>query len=134
MRRTLHLDADQHAAVFDLTGALLLTGTQRPAVGFKAEAIGYSDSRSGMTGRCIWTDEVGEMICSELKGEWVDDGRHVTGTFTGGTGRWAGITGEFTFEWQYVIEGEDGSVSGRVVDLKGRARLNHPDPLAGGGQ
>lgn len=133
-RRTLRLDDDHHAAIFDLSGSLLLTGAQRPAVGFKAEVIGFSDSRLGMLGRCIWTDEHGEMIFSELRGEWVGDGRHITGTFTGGTGRWSDITGEFTFQWQYVVEAEDGGVSGRVVDLHGRARLNDNPTAPGDGR
>lgn len=129
------MNAGQHAAIFDLTGSLLLTGAERPAIGFKAEAIGLSDSRSGMQGRCVWTDEHGETICSDLNGEWVGEGRHITGTFTGGTGRWVGITGEFSFQWQYVVEADDGSVSGRVVDLKGRARLSpsSPAPARGAG-
>jgi hypothetical protein len=122
-RRTLHLGADHRAAIFELTGSLLLTGAQRPAVGFRAQAIGFSDSRDGMQGRCVWTDERGDMAYSELKGEWVGTGNHIVGTFIGGTGRWAGVSGEYTFQWQYVIDAEDGTVSGRVVDLKGRARL-----------
>jgi hypothetical protein len=45
------------------------------------------------------------------------------GTFLGGTGRYAGVTGEYSFQWKYIVESEDGTVSGRAVDLKGRARL-----------
>jgi hypothetical protein len=30
-RRTLHLGPDQRAAIFELTGSMLLTGAQRPA-------------------------------------------------------------------------------------------------------
>lgn len=123
-RRTLHLGPDQRAAIFELTGSLLLTGAERPAVGFMAQAIGFSDSRSGMQGRSVWTDERGEMVYSELKGEWVGSGNHIVGTFVGGTGRYAGVTGDYTFQWQYVVDAEDGAVSGRVVDLKGRARLS----------
>ena len=117
------------AAIFELTGSLLLTGAQRPAVGFKAQAIGFSDTRDGMQGRCVWTDEHGEMVYSELKGEWVGSGNHIVGTFVGGTGRYAGVTGDYTFQWQYVVDAEDGAVSGRVVDLKGRARLGRCAPL-----
>jgi len=124
MRRTLHLGAAHRAAVFELTGSLLLTGAQRPAVGFKAQAIGFSDSRAGMQGRCVWTDERGDMVYSELKGEAVGSGNRIVGTFVGGTGRYAGVTGDYTFQWQYVVDAEDGAVSGRVVDLKGRARLD----------
>lgn len=125
-RRTLNLGADRRSAIFELTGSLLLTGAQRPAVGFKAEAMGFSDSRDGMVGRCVWTDERGEKVYSDLKGEMVGDGNHITGTFVGGTGRYAGVTGEYTFQWQYVVEAEYGAVSGRVVNLKGRARLGQP--------
>jgi hypothetical protein len=115
---------------------VLLTGAQRPAVGFRAQAIGFSDSRAGMQGRCVWTDERGDMVYSELRGEFVGTGNHIVGTFIGGTGRYAGVTGDYTFQWQYVVDTEDGAVSGRVVDFKGRARLGQaataPAGRAGG--
>jgi hypothetical protein len=132
-RRTLHLGPNERAAIFELTGSVLLTGAQRPAVGFKAQAIGFSDSRAGMQGRSVWTDERGYMVYSELKGEAVGSGNRITGSFIGGTGRYAGVTGEYTFQWQYVIDAEDGAVSGRVVDLKGRARLQAASPAGGVG-
>jgi hypothetical protein len=122
-RRTLRLGPDDRAAIFELTGSVLLTGAQRPAVGFKARAIGFSDSRAGMQGRCVWTDERGDMVYSELKGEAVGSGNHIVGKFIGGTGRYATVTGDYSFQWQYVVDTEDGAVSGRVVDLKGRARF-----------
>ena len=130
-RRTLRLGADDRAAIFELTGAVLLTGAQRPSIGFRAQAIGFSDSRAGMQGRCVWTDEHGYTVYSELKGEAVGSGNRITGTFIGGTGRYAGVTGEYTFQWQYVIDAEDGAVGGRVVDLKGRARLQAASPAGG---
>jgi len=125
-RETLHLGPDRRAAIFHLTGSLLLSGSQRPALGFRAEAIGFSDTRAGMEGRSVWTDERGDKVFSELKGDFVGDGNRITGTFIGGTGRYAGVTGEYTFQWQYVVDSGDGSVSGRVVGLKGRARLGTP--------
>ena len=36
------------------------------------------------------------------------------GTFLGGTGRYAGVTGEYSFQWQYVVDSDEGSVSGRA--------------------
>ncbi|RPI99517.1 MAG: hypothetical protein EHM39_06385 [Chloroflexi bacterium] len=122
-RWTLRLGPADRAAIFDLTGSVLLTGAQRPAVGFKARAIGFSDSPTGMQGRCVWTDERGDMVYSELKGEAVGSGNHIVGRFIGGTGRYASVTGDYSFQWQYVVDTEDGAVSGRVVDLKGRARF-----------
>jgi hypothetical protein len=112
---------------------VLLTGAQRPSVGFKAQAIGFSDSRTGMQGRCVWTDERGDMVYSELRGEFVGTGNHITGTFIGGTGRYAGVTGDYTFQWQYVVDAEDGAVSGRVVDFKGRGRFGQAAAGSGGG-
>jgi hypothetical protein len=131
-RRTLRLGADDRAAIFELTGTVLLTGAQRPAVGFRAQAIGFSDTRAGMQGRCVWTDERGHMVYSELRGEWVGSGNRIVGTFIGGTGRYAGVTGDYTFQWQYVVDAEDGAVSGRVVDFKGRARLSRATTASAG--
>jgi hypothetical protein len=132
-RRTLHMGPDHRAAIFDLTGSMLLSGAQRPAVGFKAQAIGFSDSHAGMQGRCVWTDERGDMVYSELRGEAVGSGNRIVGTFVGGTGRYTGVTGDYTFQWQYVVDAEDGAVSGRVVDLKGRARFGQAAPVPAGG-
>jgi hypothetical protein len=131
-RRTLRLGADDRAAIFELTGTVLLTGAQRPSVGFRAQAIGFSDSRAGMQGRCVWTDERGDMVYSELRGEAVGSGKRIAGTFVGGTGRYAGVTGDYTFQWQYVVDAEDGAVSGRVVDFKGRARLGQAATASAG--
>jgi hypothetical protein len=125
-RHVMHLGPDHIAAIFDLSGSLLLSGAQRPAVGFRARAMGFTDSRTGMQGRAVWTDERGEMVFSDLKGEAVGSGNRIVGSIVGGTGRFAGVTGEYTFQWQYVIESEDGAVSGRVIDFKGRARLASP--------
>ena len=122
-RQTLNLETNHRASIFDLTGSLLLTGEQGLGVGFQARAIGLTDSLSGMQGRCVWTDDSGDKVYSELKGEFVATGNHITGTILGGTGRYSGITGEYSFEWRYIVESEYGSVSGRAVDLIGRARL-----------
>jgi hypothetical protein len=127
VRHTLPLGAERRAAVFDLTGSLALTGEERPAVGFRARAIGFSDGAAGMTGRAVWTDERGDEVHSELRGEAFAGNSRIAGTFTGGTGRYAGVRGEYVFSWQYVLESEDGAVSGRAIGLQVRARL---DPAA----
>jgi hypothetical protein len=101
-------------------------------VGFRAKAIGFSDNLVGMQGRCVWTDEHGDRVYSELKGEWVGTGNHIVGTFLGGTGRFIGITGEYSFQWEYVVESEDGAVSGRAVNLVGTARFGSTPAAASG--
>jgi hypothetical protein len=123
VRHVLELGPERRTAVFELSGSLQLTGAQRPEVGFRAQALGLSDSSAGMQGHSVWTDARGDEVFSELKGEAVAGGNRITGKITGGTGRYAGVTGEYSFHWQYLLESEDGSVSGRGVDFQGRARL-----------
>ena len=43
-RQTLTLGTDHRASIFDLTGSLLLIGNRGLGVGFRAQAIGFSDS------------------------------------------------------------------------------------------
>jgi hypothetical protein len=125
--QTLRLERGHKASIVSLTGSLLLTGQGGLGVGFQGEVIGLSDSLTGGVGRCVWTDEHGDKVFSELKGEPLGTGSHVTGTITGGTGRYAGATGSYELQWQYVIASDDGSVSGRAIGLKGRVTL----PAAG---
>jgi hypothetical protein len=122
-RQTINLETNHRASIFDFTGSLVLTGDRGLGVGFRAKAIGFTDSLTGMQGRSVWTDENGDKVYSELKGEMVGTGKRITGTFLGGTGRFAGVTGEYSFQWKYVVESDDGTLSGRSVDLKGRARV-----------
>jgi hypothetical protein len=120
--RTLALGDGRSASLADLRGSLLLAGASRPGVGFRGDAIAFTDSESGMVGRAVWTDERGDQVFSELRGGGPAKGSRVEGTFLGGTGRYAGATGTYEFTWQYVIAAEDGTVQGRAVGLTGRVR------------
>ena len=111
---------------------MLLAGPGRPGVGFRSELIALNDSAAGLQGRSVWTDERGDQVFSELKGEGTAAKNHITGALLGGTGRYAGVTGSYEFSWLYVIEAEDGSIQGRAVGLKGRFRPGQP--TAGGAQ
>jgi len=119
-RRTISLGADRRGSIIDLRGTMLLAGSKRPGVGFRAEVIGLVDSETGLVGRSIWTDERGEQMFSELQGEGTAERNHITGKFLGGTGRYAGATGSYEFSWQWVMEAEDGTIEGRAIELKGR--------------
>ena len=132
-RQLMQLAAGAQAAIFSVSGSLLLAGRERPTLGFRAEIIGFSDSQTGMVGRSVWIDQRGDKAFSELSGESALPGHAIKGRFTGGTGRYAGVTGEYNFTWQRLSESEDG-VSGRVADLAGWARLAAPVASAQGGQ
>jgi hypothetical protein len=127
-RKTISLGADRRGAILDLRGTMLLAGSKRPGVGFGSEVIALVDSETGLQGRSVWTDERGDQVFSELQGEGTATRNRITGKFLGGTGRYAGATGSYEFSWQWVMEGEDGAVQGRAVDLKGRVQ---PGPATG---
>ena len=121
-RQSIALGADRRASVSTLKGSLLLSGASRPAVGFRAEAVVLNDSVTGMVGRAVWTDAHGDQAWSELRGEGTATGNRIVGTFVAGTGRYAGVTGNYEFSWRFVLETEDGTVQGQSVGLKGRVR------------
>ena len=101
---------------------MLLAGAARPGVGFRSEVIALVDSQTGLVGRSVWTDERGDQVFSELKGEGTAAQNRIEGTLLGGTGRYAGATGSYEFSWQFVIESDDGTIQGRAIGLKGRVR------------
>ncbi len=132
-RQLMQLAPGDQAAIFLVSGSLLLAGRERPTLGFRAEIMGFSDSQTGMVGRGVWIDQRGDKAFSELSGESALPGHAIKGRFTGGTGRYAGVTGEYGFTWQRLSESEDG-VSGRVADLAGWARLAVPVATVQGGR
>lgn len=125
-RRTISLGKDRKGSIIDLRGSMLLAGTARPGVGFLCEAIALVDSETGLIGRSVWTDENGDRVFNELKGEGTAAKNRIAGTIIGGTGRYAGVTGNYEFAWQFVIEAPDGSIQGSAVGLKGRFRTGQP--------
>jgi hypothetical protein len=124
-RNIMRLGGDRRAAVSSFSGSLVLAGPSRPGVGFRSEAIVFSDSATGLVGRAVWTDEHGDQAYSELRGEGTATDNKITGTFLGGTGRYSGAIGSYEFSWRFVLENEDGSVQGQSLGLKGRVRVDN---------
>jgi hypothetical protein len=118
-RRTIPTEGQHAAAVIDISGAVVLTTGSGLGRGFLGEAIGFDDGRNGVTGRAAWTDTRGDRVYSVFKGGALQTGRRITGAFTGGTGAYAGIVGNYELTWQYVAAGEDHAIQGRTTDLKG---------------
>jgi hypothetical protein len=129
-RYVLDLLPGQQAGIFRLSGSMLLSGKQRLNRGFQAEAIGFTDTTTGMQGRSVWIDEHGDKVFSEISGEGVGPGQMIEGKFTGGTGRYTGISGEYSFKWQRLGAIEGDELAGRVVGLNGWARLGSPNAVA----
>jgi hypothetical protein len=121
-RRIIPLGADRTGSIVQLRGTMLLSGPGRPGTGFHSEVIGLNDSATGFLGRSVWSDEHGDQVYSELAGEGTAAHNHIKGTILGGTGRYAGASGDFDFSWQYVLEAEEGAIQGRAIELKGHVR------------
>lgn len=125
-RQTLHLGPDRIVSIANLSGSVLLIGEQRLGEGFRVDVIGTTDSLKGAAAWCVWTDSRGDQVFSEFRGGPIGTGARFTGTLLGGTGRYAGVTGEYVFNWQYVIESGEGNIQGRITGLKGRFRRDEP--------
>jgi hypothetical protein len=121
-RHAIALGQGRLGAIVNLTGSLLLAGDGRPGVGFHSEVIGLTDTATGFQGRSVWTDENGDQVFSELTGEGTAAKNRIVGTILSGTGRYAGLTGSYEFSWQWVMDGEEGMVQGRAVDIRGRVQ------------
>jgi len=121
-RQTLPTEGARAAAIVQLSGAVVLSTSAGLSSAFRAEALGFDDGNGLAAGRAVWTDTRGDLVFSVLKGETLATGRRIAATITGGTGRYAGITGDWTLTWQFVVETEDGEVQGRASDFNGRFR------------
>lgn len=123
-RHTIPTESGRTAAIFQLSGAVVLTvDVQGLSTAFHGEAIGFDDAGQLSAGRAVWTDARGNRVFSVLRGEPLARQRRIFGTITGGTGPYTGITGDYQLTWQYVFQSDDGSIQGRAVDLNGRFRL-----------
>jgi hypothetical protein len=126
-RQTLPTESGRPAMTVQLSGSVAITAGEGLSRGFRGEVIGFDDGSGVTVLRCVWTDAHGDRIFSQLKGESVASGHRIAGTIAGGTGRYAGITGDYSFEWQYVVEAEAGTLQGRAVGLRGRYRAGGAD-------
>ena len=132
-RNTMRLGGERWASLSNLSGSLVLGGPSRPAVGFRAEAIVFNDSVTGMVGRAVWTDEHGDQLYSGLQGEGTAISNKIVGTFLGGTGRYTGATGTYEFSWRFQRETEDGTLQGQSMGLHGRVRVDSSRATPGSG-
>jgi hypothetical protein len=122
-RRTpIEIEDGGTAVIVEFSGAVAVTHGSGLSHGFQGRLIGYDDGQDVSVGRVVWTDGHGDRIYSRLRGERLEAGKRLVGTITGGTGRYAGIMGEYTFSWQYMIPGEDGTFEVRAGNLSGRFR------------
>ena len=122
-RQVLYTEPDHSAATVQLSGAVVLTTGAGLSRGFLGEVLGFDDGAGLIAARVVWTDDRGDKIFSAIYGDALASVTSMLrGTISGGTGRYRGITGEYEFRWQHLVNTDDDVVTGRAVDLRGRVR------------
>ena len=122
-RQRLATEGMRPASILHLSGPLTITSREGPGRGFLGEVIGFDDGETLLVGRAVFVDERGDKIFCTLKAQPIGSGRRVKAVITGGTGRFAGLEGDFSAQWQYMVEQESDQVSLRTVNVEGRTRL-----------
>jgi hypothetical protein len=130
-RFLLPTEGERPASVITLSGPLFITKGEGLGRGLLSQVIGFDDGGTVLAGRAVFTDERGDRIFCTIKAEPIGTGRHGTATITGGTGRFAGLEGDFSFAWQYVVAEESGELSVRAVGVEGRTRRGPSTPGEG---
>jgi hypothetical protein len=121
-RQFLETEGGRPGSIVHLTGTLTPTSGEGLGAGLYSELIGFDDGGDLLVGRVLFIDSKSDRIYATIKAEPIGNGRKATATITGGTGRHAGLTGEFSFAWQYVVDAGSGEVSLRSVNVQGRTR------------
>jgi hypothetical protein len=122
-RYAVPTETGRDAAAIHVSGAVVLTAGDGLSRGFRGVVVGFDGGgASASIGRSVWTDERGDRIFATVESDGLASGRRFTGAIAGGTGRYAGITGNFEFTWQYVVAADDGTIQGRTTALHGRFR------------
>lgn len=130
-RSLLPTEGERPASIVTLSGPLTITKGEGLGRGLLSQVIGFDDGGTVLAGRAVFTDERGDRIFCTIQAEPIGTGRRATATITGGTGRFAGLEGAFSFAWQYVVGEADGELSGRAVDVEGRTRRGPSTPAGG---
>ena len=125
-RTALPTEGARSATIVYASGSFVITRGDTLGRGFFGEVIGFDDGGTVIIGRAVFTDERGDKIFATLKAQPLGTGRSATGTITGGTGRWSGLEGEFTFSWKFVVEAGADEFQAMAVNVEGRARRTPP--------
>jgi hypothetical protein len=133
--RGLGLASEREIIFADLGGRLDVTPNGGALVDLASRCFVFWDSATSGTARCRWRHPSGDEIFSEVEGGLLAQGAPVTGRFVGGTGRYAGLAGEFRFDgWSTLYierepresgdpEGGDLAITAFTNELSGSWRL-----------
>ena len=121
----IELGSERTVTVVKFQGAIVLTGQARGlSRGFRSECVGLQDQKTGGLGRCVWKDRFDHEIWSEIASDSLGNARKSRGKLVGGTGKFEGISGQFEFDWVYMMPAsKEGTVRGYATGIAGTWKL-----------
>lgn len=125
-REVLPFGENRSAALFKLAGHVNLQAAVGTKNDYWAECIGLADTLTGSDVRCVWRSTDGQEIYLVLRADRLHEGSNVTGTFAGGTGAAAGISGSISFHWSSLVfqtTNNTTAVGGYARDMSGTYQL-----------
>ena len=111
------------ASTTHLSGSFAVRRGEGLRKGFRGEALVYGDGREVGVGTLVLTDDHGDQVFCSLVGDATREGAQVRATIRGGSGRYEGVEGDFTFLWRFLVKTSEGEVSGFAEKVEGRFRL-----------
>ena len=123
---TLVLDEIRAVTTIRSRGVVVTESDQGFVRALQTDCIGINirDVEANGTGRCVWIDSDDDRVVSEIVGALSDAMATVRGTFLGGTGKYAGLTGEYELSWQSLLTiEEEGTIHGYSTSMIGTWRL-----------
>lgn len=131
-RHRLGFVEGRRVTTFHARGAIHMTGGDGVLGDLNAELVGLTDSLTGCSARCVWSNASGERIFSEISGNLVGRGGRAEGKIVGGTGKFVGAGGTFSFTWASFIVENETRVDGFTNDLSGTLLIAAPAAQPGG--
>jgi len=108
---SLEFSEGREVLSFKLSGHLNLQSDVGNTSDYWSEVIGIWDEETGVNARVVWRHTGGKAAAyAVLTGRMMEEGAEMTGTFVGGRGALAGLTGSFTFTWASVFRSDQGHV------------------------
>ncbi|MFN7986644.1 MAG: hypothetical protein U0529_04170 [Thermoanaerobaculia bacterium] len=117
-RRALRA-GEREVVTTHLSGAFIVLRGEGLRRGFRGEALFFSNGRDVHAGTLVLTDDRGDQVFADLEGEASARGAEIRGAIRGGTGAWAGISGDFSFRWRQLVRTPEGEIQGLAEGLKG---------------
>lgn len=101
------------------TGTVTIQSDEGLVRAFETDCVAFADEGSS-GGRCLWTGPLGDQVYVQIQGAGLAGFGRSRGTFVGGTGKYEGIQGGFSFEWNYSVSGDqDATFDGHTLEMSG---------------